>query len=47
MFFVCDFLNLRRQLMLTLGTLQFDNLDAEQLIDDLGRSIVITIKKGI
>ena len=33
--------------MLTLGTLQFDNLDAEQLIDDLGRSIVITIKKGI
>ncbi len=45
MYYVCDFLQLRKQLIHSLGTLQFDNLDADEIINDLERTIVGIIKK--
>ena len=45
MYYVCDFLQLRKQLIHSLGTLQFDNLDAESIISDLERVNVDIIKK--
>ena len=47
MYYVCDFLQLRRQLIHSLGTLQFDNQEAERIINDIERAIIDTIKKRI
>ena len=46
MYYGCDFLQLRKRLIQTLGTLQFDNQDAETIINNLERAIVATIKQG-
>ena len=46
MYYVCDFLQLRKQLIHSLGTLQFDNLDADSIINNLERTIVGIIKNG-
>jgi hypothetical protein len=46
MYYVRDFLQLRKQLIHTLGTLQFDNQDAETIINDFERDIVGIIKTG-
>ena len=46
MFYVCDFLQLRKHLIHTLGTLQFDNIDADTIINDFERTIVGIIKQG-
>ena len=46
MYYVCDFLQLRKQLIGSLGTLQFDNLDADEIINNFERAIIETIKKG-
>ena len=45
MYYICDFLQLRKKWIRTLGTLQFDNLDADTIINDLERAIVGIIKK--
>jgi hypothetical protein len=45
MYYVCDFLQLRKQLIHSLGTLQFDNLDADEIINNIERAIVGIIKK--
>ena len=45
MYYVCDFLQLRKQLIRSLGTLQFDNLDADEIINNFERAIVGIIKK--
>ena len=46
MYYVCDFLQLRKQLIHSCGTLQFDNLDADEIINDFERTIVGIIKTG-
>ncbi len=46
MYYVCDFLQLRKQLIRSLGTLQFDNLDADTIINNFERTIVGIIKQG-
>jgi hypothetical protein len=46
MYYVCDFLQLRKQLIHSLGTLQFDNLDADEIINNFERRIVAIIKEG-
>ena len=45
MYYVCDFLQLRKQLICSLGTLQFDNLDADEIINNIERAIVVIIKQ--
>ena len=45
MYYVCDFLQLRKKLIQSLGTLQFDNIDADTIINDLERRIVAIIKE--
>ena len=44
MYYVCDFLQLRKQLIGSLDTLQFDNLDADEIINNFERAIVGIIK---
>lgn len=39
------FLQLRKQLIRSLGTLQFDNLDADEIINNIERAIVAIIKQ--
>ena len=46
MYYVCEFLQLRKRLIHSLGTLQFDNLDADTIINDFERRIVAIIKEG-
>ena len=45
MYYICDFLQLRKKLIHSLGTLQFDNLDADTIINDLERFIISTLKE--
>lgn len=45
MYYMCNILQIRRQIVLTFGDLQFDNLVAERIIGDFGRDIFSLIKK--
>lgn len=46
MYYVCDFLQLRKRLIHSLGAPQFDNQEAETIINDFERDIVAIIKQG-
>jgi len=45
MYYVCDFLQLRKQMICSLGTLQFENQEAETIINNFERAIIDIIKK--
>ena len=47
MYYVCDFLQLRKQLIYSLGTLQFDNLDADEIINNLKELLLVSSKKNL
>jgi hypothetical protein len=46
LYHVCNFLQCRKELKRTLGTLLFDNIEAENIIDDLGREIAKFFEEG-
>jgi len=45
LYYVCNILQTRNQISQKLGDLQFDNLEAERIINDFGRDFISVVKR--